>query len=83
MYRSYKDQGLVFIGIHGDKWDEAVAKAKDAGIEYPITNDDGGKTMDAYGVGAFPTIYVLDKKGVVRYIDPPHLGETVKELLAE
>ena len=83
MYRSYKDQGLVLLGIHCDTWNDAVSVAQSEGIEYPITNDVNGATQKAYGVPGYPTIYVVDKQGVLRSIDPSDLGATVKELLAE
>jgi peroxiredoxin len=83
VYRSYKDQGLVFLGIHGDEWSSALSTAKEEKIEYPIFNDVDEKSQKDYGVWGYPTIYVIDKKGVVRYMDPADLDATVKELLAE
>jgi hypothetical protein len=74
---------LVFLGIHCDEWDGALKVARDESIEYPLTNDVDGKTQVAYGVEGYPTIIVVDKKGVVRHIDPPNLDEAVKELLKE
>jgi peroxiredoxin len=74
---------LVFLGVHCDEWDEAVKVAESESIEYPLTNDTDGATQKAYDIGGYPTIYVIDKKGVVRYMDPPDLEEAVKELLAE
>jgi len=74
---------LVLIGIHCDKWPEAQKAAKQHKIAYPITNAVGQKTPKAYQIDGFPTIFVLDKKGVVRFVDPPDLAGAVKKLLKE
>ena len=81
MYKSLKGQGLVFIGVHSDKWEPGVQAAKKHKITYPITNDVSSKTGDAYKVNGYPTVYVIDKKGIVRFVDPPDLKAAVKKLL--
>lgn len=74
---------MVFIGVHCDTWEEGKKAAEEDGVEYIVANDSDGKTQEAYEVTGYPTIYVIDKAGSVRYVDPPNLEETVKELLAE
>lgn len=74
---------MVFLGIHCDEWSEALKAAKEDSIDYPLTNDVDGKTQTAYGIAGYPTIVVVDKKGVVRHVDPSNLEEAIKELLAE
>ena len=81
MYKSLKGQGLVFIGVHSDKWAEGVKAAKKHKIAYPLTNDVNSKTVNAYKVNGYPTAYVIDRKGVVRFVDPPDLAAAVKKLL--
>ena len=36
-----------------------------------------------YDTGHWPTIYVLDSKGVIRYVDPDDLDQAVETLLKE
>lgn len=36
-----------------------------------------------YDTGHWPTIYVLDAKGVIRFIDPDDLDQAVESLLKE
>lgn len=60
-----KDKGLVWIGISGDEDD-------DAWREFVKNNNLGGtqirdeKWLTALGVGGFPTIFLVDKSGLVR-----------------
>jgi peroxiredoxin len=74
---------LVFIGIHCDKWPEAQKTAKQHKISYPITNAIGGKSPKAYKIDGYPTVFVLDKKGVIRSVDPDNLEAEVKKLLKQ
>lgn len=74
---------MVLLGVHVDKWSEATKIAKEKGIKFPITNDKAGKSSAAYGIEYLPTLFVLDKKGKIRSVDPQDLDGTVKKLLAE
>ena len=74
---------MVFLGIHCDDWDEALKAAKDDPIEYPITNDTGEKSQEAYDIQGYPTLIVIDKTGVVRDIDPIDLEASIEKLLNE
>ena len=57
-------------------------------IKFPVVQDNGFDIWKRYGVWAWPTIVVVDKKGVIRY---SHVGEgayqktesTIKQLLAD
>ena len=93
-YSKYKDRGFVLIGNHYpelsfeadlDNLKEAVAKD---GIEYPVAQDNSGTTWNAYKNGYWPTLYLIDKRGHIRYV---HIGEgaykqteaNIQTLLAE
>lgn len=90
----YRDQGLTIIGVHTPELDferdldqlrREVAKL---GIKYPVVTDQDYSTWKAYGVEAWPTLFLLDKQGRVRWT---HVGEgyydeteqMIKKLLAE
>jgi len=57
-------------------------------MKYPVVTDQDYSTWKAYGVEAWPTLFVLDKQGRVRWT---HVGEgyydeteeVIKKLLAE
>ena len=90
----YRDRGLTIIGVHSPEFDEeknvdnlrrAVASL---GISYPVVTDNDYQTWKAYNVEAWPTIFLLDKRGRIRW---RHVGEgsyaeaerMIEKLLAE
>jgi thiol-disulfide isomerase/thioredoxin len=90
----YRDQGLIVIGVHSPEFDEerkvenlrrAVASLA---ISYPVVTDNDYRTWKAYDVEAWPTTFLLDKQGRIRW---KHVGEgdydeaerQIQKLLAE
>ena len=92
--KKYRSQGLVIIGNHYPEFDyEAdLDNLKDAvarfGIEYAVAQDNDGLMWRAYNNRYWPSLYLIDKQGNIRY---RHIGEgayditesVVLELLAE
>ena len=90
----YREQGLTIVGVHTPELDserniENVRREVAAlGISYPVLTDNDYATWKAYNVEAWPTMFLLDKSGHVRWM---HLGEgaydeaeqTIHKLLAE
>ena len=90
----YRDQGLVIIGNHFPEFDYEgkLDNLKDAvasyGIQYAVAQDNQGLTWRAYNNQYWPTLYLIDKQGHIRYI---HIGEgayvkteaAIQALLAE
>jgi len=86
--------GLTIVGVHSPEfpWEKPFDKVKQAshrlGIKFPIVQDNDFTIWKRYGVWAWPTIVLIDKKGVIRY---NHVGEgaydkteaMIKQLLAE
>jgi alkyl hydroperoxide reductase subunit AhpC len=58
------------------------------GIRYPVVTDNDYETWKAYKVEAWPTVFLLDRKGRIRWM---HVGEgnydeterLIQKLLAE
>jgi alkyl hydroperoxide reductase subunit AhpC len=77
-YEKYHNQGLVIVGVHSPEFtyehDGAnVQQAiRDLKIPYPIALDNEMKTWNAYRVYAWPTWFIVDKRGVIRFM---HIGE--------
>jgi thiol-disulfide isomerase/thioredoxin len=90
----YRDRGLTIVGVHTPETDseyslDNVRKEVPAlGLKYAVVTDNDYTTWKAYKVEAWPTIFVLDKQGRIRWL---HVGEgrydetenVIKTLLAE
>ena len=74
----YRDKGLTTIGVHTPELDferdidQLRREIAGLGIKYPVVTDQDYSTWKAYGVEAWPTLFVLDKHGRVRWT---HVGE--------
>jgi len=93
-HSKYADLGLVIIGNHFPEfsYEEDLANVRDAvarsGIEYAVAQDNNGETWQAYKNHYWPALYLIDKKGHIRYV---HIGEgqyketekNIQALLAE
>jgi hypothetical protein len=77
-HEKYGAEGLVVIGNHYPEFayerdlDNLTAAVKDLGIDYAVAQDNDRATWDAYGVRYWPTLFLIDKNGDVRYT---HIGE--------
>lgn len=90
----YRGQGLVVLGVHTpelsfEKDVENVRKAvQEYNIQYPVAIDGDFTNWNRYNVRAWPTWFIVDKEGYVRYT---HVGEgdyagsekVIQQLLAE
>lgn len=59
-------QGLKVVGITTDAADVAANFAEKSQMKYAVVADESGDTSRAYGVSGIPTLFIIDKKGVVR-----------------
>jgi hypothetical protein len=80
--------------VHSPEFDEerSIAnlrsKVASLGIRYPVVTDNDYETWNAYKVEAWPTVFLLDKRGRIRFM---HVGEgaydkteqLIQQLLAE
>ncbi len=70
------------IGVHSPEFSyeksvENVQKAiKDLDIPYAVALDNDFKTWNAYRVWAWPSMFILDKRGALRFT---HVGEGAYE----
>lgn len=93
-HNEYSDDGLVIIGNHYPEfsYEEDLDNLKEAlvrlEIPYAVAQDNDGATWQAYNNRYWPTLYLIDKQGHIRYV---HIGEgryaeteeNIKALLAE
>lgn len=93
-HAKYGRQGLSIIGIHTPEffWEKNPARVrsrvKELGISYLVVLDNDHGNWDRYGNQYWPTTYLIDKQGRLRY---RHIGEgsyaeteaMIRTLLAE
>jgi len=77
-HTKYADQGLVVIGNHFSEFDyeRDPGNLKDAlqrlNIPYAAAQDNDGSTWQAYRARYWPSLFLIDKRGHLRYT---HIGE--------
>lgn len=93
-HETYAEQGLVVIGNHYPEFNyerdlgNLTAAIERLGITYPVAQDNEGVTWRAYNQRYWPTMYLIDKQGDIRW---RHIGEgryndtelAIQTLLAE
>lgn len=94
LHNKYADEGLVIIGNHYPEFsyerdlDNLKQAVIDLNIPYPVAQDNDRATWAAYENRYWPTLYLIDKRGHIRYT---HIGEgaydeidaAIQALLAE
>jgi len=92
LYETYNSKGLEIVGVSNDSSDSRVAAfIKEQSIPWTqlresTQNDDDNEHpfSKQYGVEAIPTVFLIDAKGNLRYVDGHEdLENKVKKLLAE
>lgn len=90
----YREKGLTVIGVHSPefpdekKLENVRREVSSLGVHYPVVTDNDYATWRSYDVEAWPTMFVLDKSGRIRWT---HVGEgaydeteqVIQKLLAE
>lgn len=88
-WRTYQDQGVVFIGVDWvDTEKEALAYIDEFDITYLNGPDIGTRIAQAYNIKGVPETFFVDRAGVLRGVHigplyPPELDNRIDELLAE
>jgi alkyl hydroperoxide reductase subunit AhpC len=90
----YQKSGLTIVGVHTPEflWEKPYHKVVEAtgrlGIQYPVVQDNDYAIWNRWGVRAWPTTTLVDRRGVLRY---RHIGEgayaeteaMIRQLLAD
>lgn len=79
-YSRYGAQGVEVIGVTTDPMAKASSTAGQLGMRYPIWADESGETTEAYRALAIPTVFVIDKAGIVRDVMVGYSSARVAEL---
>ena len=93
-HAKYAPAGLAIVGVHSPEFfwekshDRVVEATKKLGVRYPVVQDNDFAIWKRFGVRAWPTLVLVDRRGGVRY---RHIGEgeyeeteaMIQRLLAE
>ncbi|SMN12927.1 Thioredoxin family protein [Bathymodiolus heckerae thiotrophic gill symbiont] len=89
LQQKLKDRGFVVITVNiGESHKQIKAFMQKVKFDFPIMMDTQGKAIKDWGVYAFPSNFLLDKNGVIRYAylgalewDAKPIVETIKSIL--
>jgi cytochrome c biogenesis protein CcmG/thiol:disulfide interchange protein DsbE len=84
LYREYKAEGVVFLGINTDDIESnALDYLNEYGITYPNAPDKGGKIEDDYRTTGIPETFVVGKDGEITWHIPAPIVDGGRDLRAE
>jgi len=78
LHNTYQDSGLIVIGVHSPEFnhEKDINNVKDAiarlEVPYAVAIDNDFATWRAFKNRYWPTLYLIDKRGVIRH---SHIGE--------
>lgn len=71
--RQFEGRDVVLVGVHTPETqgefevDRIRSKAAENNLSFPILVDNGKENWNAWGNSMWPTVYLVDKQGFVRY----------------
>ena len=77
-HEKYQGAGLTIVGVHTPEffWEKPTENVRTAvkklGILYPVVQDNDMAIWRRFGVWAWPTAVLVDRRGIIRY---RHIGE--------
>lgn len=93
IYEKFKPHGLKMVTFHSPAkhqdpndpeldWNQVQAKIRELGIKYPVAFDtDSQLFRGKYHGFSFPSVVVLDRQGIIRYVAAGHTPEKAVTLL--
>lgn len=77
-HERYGRAGLVIVGVHSPEfpwekpYEKVAAAVRELGIRYAVVQDNDFAIWKRFGVRAWPTAVLVDRRGLVRHT---HIGE--------
>jgi peroxiredoxin len=69
LQKEFAGKNVVILAVNLDKSrDNAVALARQLGLSLPVLLDPAGSVAATYDLPKMPTSFVVDKKGIVRFV---------------
>ncbi len=91
LWQQHREEGFQVIGINVDEDPEAARQfAAASGVEFPLVRDEDRAVSKLYRVAGYPSHYIVDRRGKVRFSalgftgdDALAVTQEVQTLLAE
>lgn len=88
LHATHQDKGLAVIGLSSEEPEVLADFLEEFPQPYTIARDDDRASNRSYMVNAFPTLFLVDRKGVVRHVfigvaNLDEVDRAVESLLAE
>jgi peroxiredoxin len=83
VWKSVKNKPVQILGINVDGEGDVAGNVRENGLTFPIMIDKSGVTQ-RWGIPGYPTLVVIDKKGIVREIlvgYDPEIGTKLPKML--
>lgn len=80
-YKQFKDKGVQVLAVNVSESELSVNKFIDRlNLSFPVVIDKNGQVQTAYGIGALPATFMIDKEGnVVKY----HTGQLTEAMIKD
>jgi hypothetical protein len=72
-FERYERERFTIVAVHSPEffwekpYERVAAAAKELGIRYPVVQDNDFAIWNRWGIRAWPTAVLVDRKGIVRY----------------
>ena len=91
LYRRYREQGLVVVGVSVDRTERnARGFLRRTRVSFPIIHDANHAIANRYSPPKMPSSYIVDRRGVIRHVhegfragDAERMEREVRALLRE
>jgi peroxiredoxin len=84
VYSRYKREDLDIIRIAvGDSLEEAKNFRKKYYVNYPVYVDENREVANRYGVTSLPKVFIINKKGLIRYMQNQFSLDNLNAVLAK
>ena len=87
--QQFKSEPFVILGVNSDPPDRLKKLIEENTVQWPCfaDRDKDGPIATQWQVHSWPSIYILDDKGVIRFANPPRdpeeLSKRISQLLGE
>jgi peroxiredoxin len=69
LYKRYQKDGLVIVGVSVDKDASKISRfLRRMGLSFPVVHDQDGSIADRYQPEKMPSSYLVDRKGMVTFV---------------